>query len=43
MRMKLGSLSGGQFQRVLIERAMLGDPQVMLLDESSSEIDVVER
>ena len=40
LRMKLGSLSGGQFQRVLIERAMLGDPQVLFLDEPSSGIDV---
>ncbi|HTP41169.1 MAG TPA: metal ABC transporter ATP-binding protein [Nitrospiria bacterium] len=37
---KLGSLSGGQLQRVLIERAMLGDPKVLFLDEPASGIDV---
>jgi zinc transport system ATP-binding protein len=38
--MKLGSLSGGQLQRVLIERAMLGDPKVLFLDEPAAGIDV---
>jgi len=37
---KLGSLSGGQLQRVLIERAMLGDPKVLFLDEPAAGIDV---
>jgi zinc transport system ATP-binding protein len=37
---KLGSLSGGQLQRVLIERAMLGDPKVLFLDEPASGIDI---
>ena len=37
---KLGSLSGGQLQRVLIERAMLGDPKVLLLDEPAAGIDI---
>jgi ABC-type Mn2+/Zn2+ transport system ATPase subunit len=40
LNMKLGSLSGGQLQRVLIERAMLGDPKVLFLDEPASGIDI---
>lgn len=40
LQMKLGSLSGGQLQRVLIERAMLGDPKILFLDEPASGIDV---
>ena len=37
---KLGSLSGGQLQRVLIERSMLGDPKVLFLDEPAAGIDI---
>ncbi|MCA9506985.1 MAG: metal ABC transporter ATP-binding protein [Myxococcales bacterium] len=37
---KLGDLSGGQLQRVLIERAMLSDPKILFLDEPSAGIDV---
>jgi ABC-type Mn2+/Zn2+ transport system ATPase subunit len=37
---KLGSLSGGQLQRVLIERAMLGDPKVLFLDEPAAGMDI---
>jgi ABC-type Mn2+/Zn2+ transport system ATPase subunit len=40
LNMKLGSLSGGQLQRVLIERAMLGDPKVLFLDEPAAGIDI---
>lgn len=36
----LGSLSGGQLQRVLIVRAVLDDPEVLFLDEPSAGIDV---
>jgi zinc transport system ATP-binding protein len=36
----LGRLSGGEFQRVLIALAMLGEPDVLLLDEPVSGIDV---
>jgi ABC-type Mn2+/Zn2+ transport system ATPase subunit len=40
LHMKLGALSGGQLQRVLIGRATLGDPKVLFLDEPSAGIDI---
>lgn len=36
---QIGSLSGGQFQRVLIARSLLNDPLILVLDEATSEID----
>lgn len=38
---QIGSLSGGQFQRVLIARSILNDPFILVLDEAISEIDTV--
>ncbi|OHA62704.1 MAG: hypothetical protein A3E07_01180 [Candidatus Wildermuthbacteria bacterium RIFCSPHIGHO2_12_FULL_45_9] len=36
----VGSLSGGQLQRVLLVRAMIHDPKILYLDEPSAGIDV---
>lgn len=35
----IGALSGGQFQRLLIAFALLGDPTVLLLDEPTAGVD----
>lgn len=37
---RLGSLSGGQLQRVLIAQAILNNPAILFLDEPSSGIDM---
>jgi zinc transport system ATP-binding protein len=36
----LGTLSGGQCQKIFIARALLGNPDVILLDEPSNGVDV---
>ena len=41
LKKQLGSLSGGQLQRVLIAQATLNDPSILVLDEPATGIDVI--
>jgi zinc transport system ATP-binding protein len=40
MTRRMGELSSGQFQRILIAWALAGDPQVLLFDEPTAGIDI---
>ncbi len=40
METAIGHLSGGQFQRALVAFALLGEPNVLLLDEPTASIDL---
>ncbi len=37
---KIGDLSSGQFQRILIAWGLIGKPQVLLFDEPTTGIDI---
>jgi len=41
LKNRLGTLSGGQLQRVLIAQAILHDPSLLVLDEPATGIDIV--
>ncbi|EKE05084.1 MAG: hypothetical protein ACD_19C00426G0106 [uncultured bacterium] len=40
LKTRLGSLSGGELQRILMAYALLGDPNVLLLDEPTAGVDI---
>ncbi|HTS75771.1 MAG TPA: metal ABC transporter ATP-binding protein [Bryobacteraceae bacterium] len=40
LRQPIGSMSGGQFQRLLVAFALIGHPDVLLLDEPAAGIDL---
>lgn len=41
LNQKVGSLSGGQFQRLWIAKALLVNPDVLILDEATVNLDII--
>jgi len=39
LKNQMSSLSGGQFQRILLARALLGSPEILILDEATQGLD----